>query len=91
MAPSTSTATAEQIAVPETLLKKRRQNDKTREEKLQKATEARKVSLPAAMKRAVATRHWERMRRWEAVGEGMDGMEGWMGLGCHLGDTAKVG
>jgi large subunit ribosomal protein L7e len=47
MAPSTSTATAEQIAVPETLLKKRRQNDKTREEKLQKATEARKARKDA--------------------------------------------
>jgi large subunit ribosomal protein L7e len=56
MAPSTSTATAEQIAVPETLLKKRRQNDKTREEKLQKATEARKVSWKVETK---GSRRWE--------------------------------
>jgi hypothetical protein len=35
----------QQIAVPETLLKKRRSNDKTREEKLAKATEARKVCV----------------------------------------------
>lgn len=44
MAPSTTTPTAEQIAVPETLLKKRRSNDKAREEKLAKAAEAKKVS-----------------------------------------------
>lgn len=45
MAPSHSTASAEQIAVPETLLKKRRSNDKAREEKIAKAAEARKVSV----------------------------------------------
>lgn len=44
MAPTT-VATAEQVAVPETLLKKRRVNEKTREEKLAKAAEAKKVSL----------------------------------------------
>lgn len=49
MAPSTSTATVEHIAVPETLLKKRRQNDKAREEKLAKATEARKVSCTVSI------------------------------------------
>jgi hypothetical protein len=46
MAVSTTTPTAEQVAVPETLLKKRRVNEKTREEKLAKAAEAQKVSLP---------------------------------------------
>ncbi|CED83357.1 60s ribosomal protein l7 [Phaffia rhodozyma] len=43
MAPSTSVPTAEQVAVPETLLKKRRSTEKTREEKLAKAAEARKT------------------------------------------------
>merc|ERR1712071_9452 len=42
MAVSTTTPTAEQVAVPETLLKKRRVNEKTREEKLAKAAEAQK-------------------------------------------------
>lgn len=42
MAPSNT----EQVAVPETLLKKRRVNEKTREEKLAKAAEAKKVSFP---------------------------------------------
>lgn len=41
MAPSNT----ESVAVPETLLKKRRVNEKTREEKLAKAAEAKKVSL----------------------------------------------
>lgn len=36
----------QQIAVPETLLKKRKSTDKTREEKLAKAAEAKKVRLP---------------------------------------------
>lgn len=35
----------QQIAVPETLLKKRRTNEATREAKLAAAVEARKVSL----------------------------------------------
>jgi len=43
MAPSTTVPTAEQIAVPETLLKKRKTSEKTREEKLAKATEDRKA------------------------------------------------
>ncbi|WWD08434.1 hypothetical protein V865_006546 [Kwoniella europaea PYCC6329] len=43
MAPSTSVPTAEQIAVPETLLKKRRTNEATREAKLAAAAEARKA------------------------------------------------
>jgi large subunit ribosomal protein L7e len=41
MAPSNT----DQVAVPETLLKKRRVNEKTREEKLAKAAEAKKVSF----------------------------------------------
>lgn len=36
----------QQIAVPETLLKKRKSTDKTREEKLAKAAEAKKVRRP---------------------------------------------
>jgi hypothetical protein len=44
MAVSTTTPTAEQVAVPETLLKKRRSTEKSREEKLAKAAEAQKVS-----------------------------------------------
>ncbi|KAL7415977.1 ribosomal protein L30, ferredoxin-like fold domain-containing protein [Mrakia frigida] len=44
MAPSTTVPTAEQIAVPETLLKKRKTSEKTREEKLVKASEARKAN-----------------------------------------------
>ncbi|WVF67936.1 hypothetical protein IAT40_002698 [Kwoniella sp. CBS 6097] len=43
MAPSTSVPTAEQIAVPETLLKKRRTNEATREAKLAAAAEAKKA------------------------------------------------
>lgn len=35
----------QQIAVPETLLKKRKTSEKTREEKLAKATEDRKVGV----------------------------------------------
>jgi large subunit ribosomal protein L7e len=46
MAPTT-VATAEQVAVPETLLKKRRVNEKTREEKLAKAAEAKKARQAA--------------------------------------------
>lgn len=45
MAVSTTTPTAEQVAVPETLLKKRRSTEKSREEKLAAAAEAQKVSL----------------------------------------------
>jgi large subunit ribosomal protein L7e len=45
MAPSTTVASAEQIAVPETLLKKRRTNEATREAKLAAAAEARKARL----------------------------------------------
>ncbi|KAJ9108488.1 60S ribosomal protein L7 [Naganishia adeliensis] len=45
MAPTS--ATAEQVAVPETLLKKRRVNEKTREEKLAKAAEAKKARQAA--------------------------------------------
>ena len=45
MAPSNT----ESVAVPETLLKKRRVNEKTREEKLAKAAEAKKVSLFPSM------------------------------------------
>lgn len=37
------TSRQQQIAVPETLLKKRKTSEKTREEKLVKASEARKV------------------------------------------------
>jgi len=44
MAPSTSTASAEQIAVPETLLKKRRTNEASREAKLQAAAKAKTES-----------------------------------------------
>jgi hypothetical protein len=43
MAPK-SVIAEQQVAVPETLLKKRRVNEKTREEKLAKAAEAKKVS-----------------------------------------------
>ncbi|KAF8528188.1 60S ribosomal protein L7 [Hysterangium stoloniferum] len=43
MAPSTTVPTASDIEVPETLLKKRKQNDKIREEKIVAATAARKA------------------------------------------------
>ncbi|KAJ9105973.1 60S ribosomal protein L7 [Naganishia cerealis] len=46
MAPK-SVVVAEQVAVPETLLKKRRVNEKTREEKLAKAAEAKKARQAA--------------------------------------------
>jgi len=44
MAPSTTVPTASEIEVPETLLKKRKQNDKAREEKLKAVTLARKAA-----------------------------------------------
>ncbi|KAH6918424.1 60S ribosomal protein L7 [Coprinopsis sp. MPI-PUGE-AT-0042] len=44
MAPSTTVPTASSIEVPETLLKKRKQNEKAREERLAAATAARKAS-----------------------------------------------
>ncbi|KAF9075111.1 ribosomal protein L30, ferredoxin-like fold domain-containing protein [Rhodocollybia butyracea] len=44
MAPSTTVPSASAIEVPETLLKKRKQNEKAREERLVAAAEARKLS-----------------------------------------------
>ncbi|EAU88749.1 60S ribosomal protein L7 [Coprinopsis cinerea okayama7 len=44
MAPSTTVPTAAAIEVPETLLKKRKQNEKAREERLAAATAARKAA-----------------------------------------------
>jgi len=44
MAPSTTVPTASAIEVPETLLKKRKQNDKAREERLAAAASARKAA-----------------------------------------------
>jgi len=44
MAPSTTVPTASAIEVPETLLKKRKQNEKAREERLAAATVARKTA-----------------------------------------------
>jgi len=43
MSPSTTVPTAQDVLVPETLLKKRKVNEKTREEKLAKAIEDRKA------------------------------------------------
>ncbi|ESK89843.1 60s ribosomal protein l7 [Moniliophthora roreri MCA 2997] len=45
MAPSTTVPSASSIEVPETLLKKRKQNEKAREERLAAATAARKARL----------------------------------------------
>ncbi|KDQ17990.1 hypothetical protein BOTBODRAFT_29303 [Botryobasidium botryosum FD-172 SS1] len=45
MAPSTTVPSASSIEVPETLLKRRKQNDKAREEKLAAAIEARKARI----------------------------------------------
>ncbi|EEB96361.1 hypothetical protein MPER_04519 [Moniliophthora perniciosa FA553] len=45
MAPSTTVPRATSIEVPETLLKKRKQNEKAREERLAAATAARKARL----------------------------------------------
>ncbi|KAF9265620.1 60S ribosomal protein L7 [Marasmius fiardii PR-910] len=45
MAPSTTVPSASAIEVPETLLKKRKQNEKAREERLAAATAARKARL----------------------------------------------
>lgn len=59
MAPTS--ATAEQVAVPETLLKKRRVNEKTREEKLAKAAEAKKVSS------RVDSKWWDEGTRTQAL------------------------
>ncbi|EPQ58045.1 60S ribosomal protein L7 [Gloeophyllum trabeum ATCC 11539] len=44
MAPSTTVPSTSDIEVPETLLKKRKQNEKAREERLAKAAEARKAA-----------------------------------------------
>ncbi|KAH9854237.1 60S ribosomal protein L7 [Lenzites betulinus] len=44
MAPSTTVPTVQDIEVPETLLKKRKQNEKAREERLTAATAARKAA-----------------------------------------------
>ncbi|KAL1738812.1 ribosomal L30 N-terminal domain-containing protein, partial [Schizophyllum fasciatum] len=45
MAPKTTVPTAQSIEVPETLLKKRKQTEKSREERLAKAAEAKKASI----------------------------------------------
>ncbi|KAH9180649.1 hypothetical protein EDB89DRAFT_1920294 [Lactarius sanguifluus] len=45
MAASTTVPTVSDIEVPETLLKKRKQNDKAREERLEKAVTAKKVRV----------------------------------------------
>jgi len=45
MAPSTTVPSASSIEVPETLLKRRKQNDKAREEKLAAAIDARKARI----------------------------------------------
>lgn len=45
MAPSTTVPSAASIEVPETLLKKRKQNEKAREDRLAAATAARKVII----------------------------------------------
>jgi len=67
MAVSTTTPTAEQVAVPETLLKKRRSTEKSREEKLAKAAEAQKVSLSVRgrstkRRRICQEREWNKRR-----------------------------
>lgn len=45
----------QQIAVPETLLKKRKSTDKTREDKLAKAAEAKKVRRPSCPRSLVSS------------------------------------
>ncbi|KAI0283004.1 60S ribosomal protein L7 [Russula aff. rugulosa BPL654] len=50
MAASTTVPTVADIEVPETLLKKRKQNEKAREERLEKATAAKKVRAKAKRK-----------------------------------------
>ncbi|TFK54800.1 60S ribosomal protein L7 [Heliocybe sulcata] len=52
MAPSTTVPSTSDIEVPETLLKKRKQNEKAREERLAAATEARKAKREVVFKRA---------------------------------------
>ena len=69
MAVSTTTPTAEQVAVPETLLKKRRSTEKSREEKLAKAAEAQKVSFVGGIEDLLMRRRKRRIRQEIRGGE----------------------